>query len=285
MTGRQRTIDVETVTGPAALTFTSESELGSMAATFEECHRSYLETTNPFDGDEWKYYESVKGQPKLCRTHGKLKDDTGFPRGISMWEPHCFPKTLLDKRNGATVKCKKLKSAAFLPTEFVVVRDRTYSASIAGGNVSFTHYLLTPSGQFQESAINAARSNIIADDCVFEAGAESHELSVIDFDDCERAVGPVYAAQCALKSFANDQNSSVGEQCDALVLYAWLGSLEATIDELVDLSPWASEILLACLKKYDPSFPNNSNFLMNVGDAVDSLQYQLERFYSVHSEP
>ncbi|RYG95865.1 hypothetical protein EON65_55295 [archaeon] len=114
MAGRQRDIEVTTVSGEgASLAFNSES--GSIVATYER-HRSYLEGSDPFGGEEWKYYEFVKGQPKLCQTHGKIKDGSGFGRGISMWEPHCFPKTLLDKRNGLKVKCKELRDVDGLPT-------------------------------------------------------------------------------------------------------------------------------------------------------------------------
>jgi hypothetical protein len=90
------------------------------------------------------------------------------------------------------------------------------------------------------------------------------------------------AGQYALKSFVNDSKNSISDCCDALMLSAWLGSLEATIDELVDLSPLASEFILEAMKKCDLGLPNDSNFLINFGDAVDSLQYQLEKFYSVH---
>jgi hypothetical protein len=200
--------------------------------------------------------------------------------GISMWKPHRFPTRFCDKRNGG--KVKKFNSTCVLPEEFIVVSDRTYEASIGGNNVSFTHYVLTPSGQFQESVLHAACSYLIADDCTDEAGDESYDLRVVDFDECERAVGPMYAGQYALKSFASDQRNSGSDCRDAFLLYAWLGSLEATIDELVDLSPWASEFILEAMKKYDLALPNDSNFLLHYGEAVDSLQYQLQKFYSVH---
>ncbi|RYE37565.1 MAG: hypothetical protein EOP48_28520 [Sphingobacteriales bacterium] len=105
-------------------------------------------------------------------------------------------------------------------------------------------------------------------------------MDAIDFDDCERAVGPMYAGQRALKGLANDPSNSASDRCDALVLYAWLGSLEATIDELVDLSPWASEFILEGMKKYGQGQSTDSNYLLNFGDAVESLKYQLERYYS-----
>jgi hypothetical protein len=51
--------------------------------------------------------------------------------------------------------------------------------------------------------------------------------------------------------------------------------LEANIDELASLAPWASEFILAGMKKYGPAYPDDSNFVMNYGDAVGSLEYQL----------
>jgi hypothetical protein len=279
MAGKQRPIEVTTEIGDA-ISLAFKSETGSIATTYEG-HRSYLEGTNPFGAEEWKYYEFVKGQPMRCQTHGKSKDGSGFGKGISMWKPHCVPKTLLENRpNGLKVKCKKLKDAGGLPVKFNVLSDKTYDASIGGSSVEFTRYLLTPSGQFDEGAINTARNNLNTDDCAFEAGGEPHDLDVIDFDDCERAVGPMYAGQCALKDLVNDPNNSVSDCCDAFVLYAWLGSLEATIDELVDLSPWAGEFILEGMEKYGPGPPTDSNFLLNFGNAVDSLKYQLKRYYS-----
>lgn len=276
-TGRQRNIEVTTECGGTKLEFCSEH--GAIANVYEG-HRSYMEGNDPFGVEEWKYYEFAKGQPKLCQTHGKAKSGTGVARGISMWQPHCFPNTLLDKRNGSKVKCKLLRGADGLPRQFNVLLDRTYNASIGGSNVEFFHYLLTPSGQFEENVINAARHNLNAVDCVFEAGSGPHNLDAIDFEDCERAVGPMYAAQRALKDLVNDPSNSVSDRCDAFVLYAWLGSLEVTIDELVDLSPWASEFILEGMKKYGQSPSTDSNYLLNFGDAVESLKYQLERYYA-----
>eukprot|EP00981_Chlorochromonas_danica_P011977 scaffold4358_cov177-Ochromonas_danica.AAC.31 len=273
MAGRQQ--DIEAARGASSLALKSES--GSIA-TIYECHRSYLEGSDPFGGEEWQYYEFVKDKPKLCQTDGKLKD---FGRGISMWEPHCFPKILLDKRNDLKAKCKKLKNTDGLPAQFNVLFDRTYDASIGGIEVVFTHYLLTPSGQFEDSIINTARDNLNTNDCTFEAagGEQLHDLG-IDFDDCERAVGSMNACQRALKDLVNDLNNPASDRCDALVLYAWLGCLEATVDELVGLSPWASEFILEGMKKYGQGPFTDSNILLNFIDAKESLKYQLERFYS-----
>lgn len=270
---RKQDIDVVKHIGGASL-----SELGTTASIYK-CHRCYQEGSDPFSGEEWKYYEWKNGEPKRCQTYGKNKDGSGYCRGFSMWDPHCFPKSLLDKRNGLKVKCKLLSDADNLPVEFKVLSDRTFDAVVGGNNINFTHYLLTPSRQCEEDDINTACGNLITHDCDIEACVEPTDLSFIDFDDCERAVGAMYAGQCALKNLVDDPENSVSERCDALVLYAWLGSLEASIDELVDLSPWASGFILQCLKKYGPDL-SDSNLILSFGDALGSLQYQLQHSMS-----
>ena len=102
----------------------------------------------------------------------------------------------------------------------------------------------------------------------------------INFDDYEQAVGPLYACQCALKESVNDLTNSASHRRDALVIYDCLGSLEATVDELIELSPWASEFLLKEMKKYGEGLSTDSNYLLNFEDAIKSLTYQLEQYYS-----
>lgn len=270
MTGRQRNIDVVTWAGQAS---------EDVAATYE-CHGGYPEGSNPFGREEWKYYEFIRGEPKKCQTHGKLKDGTGYARGISMWQPPCFPKTMVDNRNELTLKCKILADHDPPPTEFTVLRDRIYTTLIVGRETEFVHYLLTPSGQLTESAVNDARGNLVTTDGSFEAGGGTHNIAVIDFDDCERAVGPLDACQCSLKEFVNDPSNAESDRCDAMVLYAWIGSLEATVDELVSLSPWGSEFILKGMRKYGRDPTADFNYLMDFEDAVASLAYQLERYRS-----
>lgn len=259
------------------------SEVGTIVTVYD-CHRCYREGCDPFSGEEWKYYEIVEGQPKLCQTHGKMKDGTGCSKGFSMWYPPCIPKILL--KDSGHVKCKTLKSGNILPTEFNVLIDRVYDATISGNNIEFIHYLLVPSAQYEQNAIHSALGNLITADCTLEAGGQSSGLDIIDFDDCERAVGTLYAGQCALKCLINDINNSVSDRYDALVLYAWLGSLEASIDELVSLSPWASEFILEGMKKYYYQTPSTDmTYSMNIGDAVESLEFQLKCFYSKRQTP
>eukprot|EP01035_Chromulina_nebulosa_P025006 gene25006-32583_t len=275
---RERDIPVNTDVGNFSLTI---HNLASGIITTYEAHRSHYENMPPFTSIEWKYYEYQKGNPKKCQIFGNRKDGTGLCQGMSMWNPHCFPLSVLNApmRSGSKVKCKILKSDYVLPNEFVVLLDRQYKASINGNEVIFTHYLLSPSGQYQESEINRAINELklIQKECSFGACSEPHNFYAFDFSDCENAVGPMYAAQLAIKCLTNDQNNSVSDRCDALILYAWLGSLELTIDELVDVSPWASEFILKAMKKYGQYLPNDSNIAMNYGDAVDSLIFQLKQ--------
>jgi hypothetical protein len=217
MSGRQRSIDAVTATGDVSLNFSTES--GNIATSYE-CHRSYFESTDPFAERPWKYYEHVKGNPKLCSAMGKLKDNSGVCRGISMWEPHCFPKALIDCRQNRRVKCKKLLSTNNLSQPLVVVEDRRYSATIAGNNVDFTHFLLTPGTPASENTVDDAFRTIVTEDCQFKAGSHPKVLD-IDFDDCDSAVGPMFAGQCSLKQVVNDDANTIGDRCDAMILFAW----------------------------------------------------------------
>jgi len=102
------------------------------------------------------------------------------------------------------------------------------------------------------------------------------QIFSINYDDCEKAVGPMFAAQSAIKCFANDTTKSILERCNAMVLYDWIGSVDATIDELINYSASNCKFILKCLNDYQHNLPTNSNFVMNFGDAVSSLKYQLE---------
>jgi hypothetical protein len=100
-------------------------------------------------------------------------------------------------------------------------------------------------------------------------------LGDIAFENYEKAGGPMYVAQLALKCFAEDANNTSGDCYNAFRVFVWIGSLEASIDELVRISPWASKFILSALWKYETKLPFESNIILNFGDAVNSLQYQL----------
>ena len=104
-------------------------------------------------------------------------------------------------------------------------------------------------------------------DSVLQSGYKKHILRSI-------------VAQCSLKSVIMDDVNCLSDRWDAMVLYAWIGSLEANIDELVFHSSWAAEIIVEAMKKYGPAFPNDSNFLYHYSEALDSLQYHLGKITS-----
>ena len=89
-----------------------------------------------------------------------------------------------------------------------------------------------------------------------------------------RACGPLYAAQWALQQFQEDETNNASDRFDSFVTFAWIGELEATIDELVLISPWAGQFVLDALKKYENRVP--TELLENYGNAVESLKYQLQ---------
>jgi len=101
------------------------------------------------------------------------------------------------------------------------------------------------------------------------------EIFTINYDDCKKAVGPMFVGQSALKCFANDKKKSISERCNAMILYDWIGHIDATINELITQSPSACDFILKCLREYQNDLPKNSNFVMNFGYAVESLEYQL----------
>lgn len=280
MSGRDGSIADVTQIGDVSFMVTAQ--YGAAANTLT-CHRSDLEGTNPYSALLWKHSEFIEGEPKRCQVYGKLCDDiTKYCKGLSMWDSHRFPIVLIESANGKKITCKKLDSRDGLQNEFDIVLDRIYVASINGQIISFKHYFLIPKGQYKENEIDATRhGNLVVYGCCeeFESAGGLHEL--IGFDDFEKAVGPMCAGQYALEMFVQDHENSMSDCYDAFILYGWLGSLEATIDELVDLSPWASEFILGALKKYGPILTEDSNYLMSYGDAVDSLQYQLDRFCAV----
>lgn len=110
------------------------------------------------------------------------------------------------------------------------------------------------------------------------------QIFSINYNDCEKAVGPMFAAQSAIKCFANDTTKSISERCNAMILYDSIGTIDTTIDELIHWSPSACSFILKCLNDYKNNLPTNSNFVMNFGYAVSSLKYQLEHNSSFISE-
>jgi hypothetical protein len=246
-----------------------------------ECHRGHFENDPPFQFPEWKFEAAKKGDPELCHPYGKNKNGSGKGpcRGFSMWFPHVCPTLLMVESGGRRVRCKILTDSHPLPTDLCILHDRAYSAVVNDKPVNFVHYLLVPCGSYDQDRMLAASTTTgeMAVDCGIITGSGAHVLE-ISFDDCERAVGCLLTAQCAMGCFVGDDSNSVASRCDAMVLYAWMGSLEATINDIVYLSPSAGEFILEVMKMYRSKLSEeSSSFLINFGDATQSLQYQVDR--------
>ena len=96
-----------------------------------------------------------------------------------------------------------------------------------------------------------------------------------ELDKYEHAVGAMRAAQIALQLFIKDTANELHERQYAETIYEWLGSLEATIDELMEISIDKTSFILRALEKYSlNSNLYDSNTILNYIYAIDSLRYQ-----------
>jgi len=96
-----------------------------------------------------------------------------------------------------------------------------------------------------------------------------------ELDKYEHAVGAMRAAQIALQIFIKDPANELHERQYAETIYEWLGSLEATIDELMEISIDKTSFILRALEKYSlNSNLYDSNTILNYIYAIDSLRYQ-----------
>jgi hypothetical protein len=141
-----------------------------------------------------------------------------------------------------------------------------------GKYVSFHHDVITPSGEAisdkeEDHEIDQPRGH--DDPCLIDFN--------FDFTQFECGVGAEYAARCSLQRLFTDSQHSQDQQMklDSLMMFGWLGSLDS-IDEVFEKSSWAGFFLLNVMEKYGPSdlHLDDSNFLMNFGDALSSLQFQ-----------
>ena len=48
----------------------------------------------------------------------------------------------------------------------------------------------------------------------------------------------------------NDSSNTISKRIDAYILYAWIGTIDETVEEIYDLSPWAAQFILDCFKDY-----------------------------------
>ena len=96
-----------------------------------------------------------------------------------------------------------------------------------------------------------------------------------ELDKYEHAVGAMRAAQIALQLFIKDTANELHERQYAETIYEWLGSLEATIDELMEISIDKTSFILRALEKYSlNTILYDSNTILNYIYAIDSLRYQ-----------
>jgi hypothetical protein len=189
-----------------------------------ESHRSYYEQEEepyPTDKDnkdcQWKYYQvpTPKGTPKVniikkCNKHGRnTNDPADYVYGISMWNIHCIPKVIVDKRKpNSIIKCRKLiiNRSNQLPTEFELYNDKQYTVDINGTTQTFIHRLLTPSDSYTCIELTNAITSIKSiEDCILGSTINpDFDTPFNDFPDenCgfEVAVGQEHAIQHCLYS-------------------------------------------------------------------------------------
>lgn len=95
-----------------------------------------------------------------------------------------------------------------------------------------------------------------------------------NLDKYEKGVGPIFACQLSIKLFIEDMTNDFAQRKYAKTIYEWLGSFEGSVDELCEFSYNKSKFILKLLKKYKIN-TKDSNLLLNYGDAVESLKYQI----------
>lgn len=100
----------------------------------------------------------------------------------------------------------------------------------------------------------------------------------VDLDKYEKGVGPIFACQYSIQLFIEDTTNPPHRIKYAKSVYEWLGLLECTIDELCEISYFKSYFILKALEKYKIN-TNDSNLLLNYGDAIHSLNYQINNNY------
>ena len=263
-----------------------------------ESHRSYYEQEEepyPTDKDnkdcQWIYYQvpnpkgtSAVNKIKKCNKHGRnINDGTDYVRGISMWNIHCIPKVIVDKRKpNSIINCRKLiiNGNNQLPTEFELYNDKEYTVDINGTTQTFIHRLLTPSDSYTCTELTDAVTRIKSEDSILGGALDSDfDKPFNDFPDenCgfEVAVGQEYAIQHCLYSLVSDNEAELSQRIDAFILCAWIGTFDSNIEMIVNHSIWAANFMLNCFTKYPPIEGMSSSLLVNYDDAERTLKYLL----------
>ena len=96
-----------------------------------------------------------------------------------------------------------------------------------------------------------------------------------DLNKYEKGVGPIFASQLSIKLFIEDITNDFTQRKYAETIYEWLGLFEGSIDELCGVSFDKSVFILKVLEKYGIN-TRNSNLLLNYGNAIGSLKYQID---------
>lgn len=96
-----------------------------------------------------------------------------------------------------------------------------------------------------------------------------------DLNKYEKGAGPTFACQLSIKLFIEDTINDFTQRKYAETVYEWLGLFDGSIDELCEVSFDKSVFILKVLEKYKIN-TSNSNLLLNYGDAIGSLKYQID---------
>ena len=96
-----------------------------------------------------------------------------------------------------------------------------------------------------------------------------------DLTKYEKGVGPIFACQLSIKLFIEDVTNDFTQRKYAETIYEWLGLFEGSIDNLCEVAYDQSAFVLKALEKYELN-TRDSNLLLNYGDAISSLKYQLD---------
>lgn len=97
---------------------------------------------------------------------------------------------------------------------------------------------------------------------------------IIDIHEYEKGVGPIFACQLSIKMFIEDLTNDFTQRKYAETIYEWLGMFDDSIDELCAVSYDKSVFILKALERYEIN-TRDSNLILNYGDAIGSLQYQI----------
>ena len=97
-----------------------------------------------------------------------------------------------------------------------------------------------------------------------------------DLNKYEKAVGPLFACQLSIQLFIEDTTNDIIQRNYAETIYEWLGLLEASVDELCDISYDKSVFILEVLQKYMKT-KLDLNIIFYYGEAIGSLQWQIKK--------